>query len=93
MSTRVDIAETEMRALRTQESWIGPDLQEIQRLNEELLEQKSELLAQIAKQADEIEELSAQIQDLRSELDHLQRDRDKTDQPFGQDRQHPARRS
>ena len=93
MSTRVDIAETEMRAFRTQESWIGPEIQEIQKLNEELMEQKSQLLSQIAKQADEIVELSAQIQDLRSELERWQQDRGKPDQSFDHQRQHPARRS
>ena len=70
LSTRVYIAETE-RAFRTQESWIGPDLQEIQKLNEELDQQKENLLSQIASQAEEIENLNIQLTELRTEVDRL----------------------
>ena len=73
LSTRVDIAETEMRVLRTQESWVGSDVIEIQRLNEELSEQKAELHEKIAKQDDEIEKLTHEIAELKNELDRLQR--------------------
>ena len=69
----MDIAETEMRALRTQESWVGSDVIEIQRLNEELSEQKAELQEKIAKQDDEIEKLTHEIAELKNELDRLQR--------------------
>merc|ERR1711874_620462 len=54
LTTQVDIAETQMRALRDQDSWIGTDLQDFQRLNDELSQQKEELQKQIALQAQEI---------------------------------------
>ena len=62
-----------MRALRTQESWVGSDVIEIQRLNEELSEQKTELQEKIAKQDNEIEKLTHEIAELKHELDRLQR--------------------
>ena len=73
LSTRVDIANTELKALKTQESWLSPDLQEIQVLNEELLQNKEELQRQISLQANEIEILSNEIKELREEVDRLNR--------------------
>ena len=76
LSTQIDIKETENRRLKVQESWLGPDLQEIQKLNDELQEQKQELQNLIAQQAEEIENLNVQIQELRDEIDRLNRNAD-----------------
>ena len=76
LSTQIDIKETENRRLKVQESWLGPDLQEIQKLNDQLAEQKQELQSLIAQQAEEIEELNVQIQELRAEIDRLNRNLD-----------------
>ena len=73
---QIDIKETENRRLKVQESWLGPDLQEIQKLNDQLAEQKQELQSLIAQQAEEIEELNVQIQELRAEIDRLNRNLD-----------------
>ena len=72
-STRLDITETELRAVRSQESWIGPEIQDFQRLNEELNEQKEELQTQISIQSEEIENLSKDLRELREELDRVNR--------------------
>ena len=76
LSTQIDIKETENRRLKIQESWLGPDLQEIQKLNDELSEQKQELQNLIAQQAEEIENLNVQIVELREEINRLNRNLD-----------------
>ena len=69
LSTRVDIAESEMRVLRTES--LNPDVHEVQRLNEELIQQKDELQHQIAIQAGEIENLQRETRELREELEQV----------------------
>ncbi len=71
LSTRVDIAESELRIIRNHETWATQDLTDVQQLTEQLNAQKAELQTQLAQQAKEIEDLQGEIRNLKSELAHL----------------------
>ena len=40
LSSKVDLAETELRSMRTQSSWMAPDLSDVQHLADQLENQK-----------------------------------------------------
>ncbi|XP_040575956.1 uncharacterized protein [Lepeophtheirus salmonis] len=73
-TVRADLAESELKESRNQQSWINKDLSNVHDLAVTLNSQKVELLNKISEQESEINSMSNEIDKLRSELIFLRKE-------------------
>ena len=61
MTTKFDLVDTELKAAKSQTTWVASDFTDVQALATQLDEQKLALQRQISEQAHEIESLNEEV--------------------------------
>ena len=71
LTGKLDLAESQLKEMKTQSTWINNDLTDVHELAVKLNAQKAELQEEIAEQSKEMDELNGEIRLLRQEVADL----------------------